>query len=51
MESELRFDPRFEWVYGEVRELPGDRIAYVAPLLFGRARLCVGDEFSVHDGY
>lgn len=32
-------------------DLPDGRFAYVAPLLFGQARLCVGDESSVHDAY
>lgn len=43
--------PVYGPVYGPVRDLPDGRLAYVQPLVFGRARICVGDEFSVHDGY
>lgn len=33
------------------KRLPDGRIAYVTPLLFERARINVGDEWLVEDGY
>lgn len=43
--------PDFGPLYAGPRELPDGRIAYVSPLTFGRARINVGDEHSIHDGY
>lgn len=38
-------------LYAGPRDLPDGRISYVIPLTFGRARINVGDRWSVHDGY
>lgn len=43
--------PVFGPLYAGPVSLPDGRIAYVCPLTFGRARINVGDETSVHDGY
>ena len=43
--------PDFGPLYAEPRTLPDGRIAYVCPLTFGRARINIGDEWTVHDGY
>lgn len=45
------YDPEFGPLYAPVKQLPDGRIAYVSPLTFGRARLCIGDDLSVHEFY
>lgn len=44
-------DPEYGTLFAPVKHLPDGRIAYVATLTFGRARLCIGDKSSVYDGY
>lgn len=43
--------PHFGPLHAGPRTLPDDRIAYVSPLTFERARLNVGTEWYVADGY
>lgn len=43
--------PVFGPIFAEPRTLPDGRIAYVCPLLLGRARINVGDLGGVDDGY
>ena len=38
-------------LYTPPKTLPDGRIAYVTPLTFGRARINVGDQWSVFDAY
>lgn len=37
--------------YVDFKRLPDGRIAAIAPLTFGRARINVGDLVTVRDGY
>lgn len=43
--------PKFGPLYAGPRTLPDGRLAYVIPLTFDRARINVGDEWGVQDGY
>ena len=47
----MNHDPDFGPIYGERKTLTDGRIAYVMPLVFGRARINVGDMHFVEDGY
>jgi hypothetical protein len=44
-------DPIFGWLYAGPRTLADGRIAYVCPLIGGRARINIGDRYTVFDGY
>lgn len=43
--------PVFGDMYAGPKTLEDGRIAYVTPLTFGRARINIGDEWFVEDGY
>jgi len=43
--------PIFGPIYSEPRTFSDGRVAYVTPLTFGRARINVGDEDWVRDGW
>jgi hypothetical protein len=47
----LTVHPDFGPLYAGPCTLHDGRIAYVMSLTYGRARLNIGDEFLVHDGY
>jgi hypothetical protein len=40
-----------EFLAHYARRLPDGRLLYVAPLLGGRARICIGDDLSVDNGW
>lgn len=40
-----------EWGVLYVRRLPDKRFLYVAPLTFGRAKICLGDEITVYNAW
>jgi hypothetical protein len=44
-------DDTYGPLYAGPRTLPDGSVAYVTPLTYGRARINVGDEYSVHSGY